>query len=141
VSGSGIDLTGKLKLATGDENQGLGTGSNDLGLQLDAYKALDAARTVFGGVGYTMFGSSPFELHNVLNAELGVSQRLNERDSAGVSFYARQGAAPAPAPQRELTAFFSRKLDRAWKAQAYLLKGFADGSPDWGAGASALYAF
>lgn len=45
----------------------------------------------------------------------------------------RQKASAAGAPQRELTAFVTRKLDKSWKAQAYVVKGFADGSPDWGA--------
>ena len=44
-------------------------------------------------------------------------------------------------PQRELMAFWARRIDKAWKAQLYGLKGFSDGSPDWGAGASVAYAF
>jgi hypothetical protein len=41
----------------------------------------------------------------------------------------------------ELMLFWSRQLDRAWKAQVYFLVGLADGSPDWGAGLSAAYSF
>jgi hypothetical protein len=141
ASRSGIDLTGKLKLATGDQNRGLGTGGNDVSFQVDGYKAIDRT-TLFGGVGYTIFGSSPFvQLENVLYASLGASYRLEQGDSAGVVLDARQAGTPAPAPQRELTAFWSHPIDRAWKSQAYLLKGFANGSPDWGAGVSVAYAF
>ena len=43
--------------------------------------------------------------------------------------------------QREVMAFWTRKLDRTWKAQLYGLVGLSDGSPDWGFGASAAYAF
>jgi hypothetical protein len=137
----GLDLTGRIKLATGDTSRGLGTGSNDLGAQLDAWQAIER-NTLFGGVGYTVFGDSPIvNFSNVWNATLGASHRLDERDSAGLVFDARQGAAPAPPPLRELTGFWTRKLDRAWRMQAYVLKGFARGSPDFGVGASAAYSY
>jgi hypothetical protein len=41
----------------------------------------------------------------------------------------------------EVTLFWSRQVDRAWKSQAYFLVGMEDGSPDWGAGLSLAYAF
>jgi len=138
---SGIDLTGRIKLATGDTSRGLGSGSNDLGAQVDVWQALER-NTLFGGVGYTAFGDSPFiNFQNVWNATLGVSRRIDERDSAGIAFDARQAGTPAPAPQRELSGFWSRKLDRAWRLQAYVLKGFASGSPGIGAGAAATYTY
>ena len=137
----GIDVTGKVKLATADPDQGLGTGEHDAAVLVDAYRTFDRV-TLFGGVGYHMLGSSPYiPLENVWSASLGGSYRIDQRDSAGLAFDARQRASPTGFPQRELTAFFERRLDRAWKAQAYLLKGFANGSPDWGAGATVGYSF
>ena len=141
ASRSGLDLTGKLKLATGDESEGLGTGSNDVSLQVDAYRALERF-TPFGSFGYTVFGESPLvDLKNVFYGSLGLSRRLGESDTAGFEVDLRQGASPAPAPQRELMGFLTRRIDRLWRAQAYLFKGFADGSPDWGGGISAAYSF
>ena len=76
------------------------------------------------------------------SVNLGASYKLDERDSAGVSLDGRRARRrPARSPQRELTGFFMRKLDRLWKAQAYALIGLADGSPDWGAGLSAARPF
>ncbi len=138
---SGIDLTGKLKLATGEVGKGLGSGSNDVSFQVDGWTTFERT-TPFAGVGYTVFGDSPIvNLHNVWNATFGFSHRLDERDSAGVAIDLRQGAIPAPPPRRELFGFFSRKLDRAWKMQAYVLKGFASGSPSFGAGVAAAYSY
>jgi len=37
-SGTLLDVTGKIKFATADENKGLGTGENDYAVQLDAYQ-------------------------------------------------------------------------------------------------------
>ena len=130
----GVDLTGKLKLPTADENKGLGTGEADFAFLLDLYKTFERI-TAFGGVGFHVLGDAPgLPLDNVWSANLGASYTINERDSAGLSLDGRERAAPGSERQRELTAFFTRKLDRLWKAQVYGLIGFADGSPDWGAG-------
>ena len=138
---SGLGLTGRLKLATGDESQGLGTGSNDVSFQVDAYQQLER-HTVFGVVGYTIFGDSPLaNFENVANVGVGLSQKISSGDTIGISFDMRQGGTPAPAPQRELTGFLTHRIDRLWRMQAYLLKGFARGSPDWGAGVSAARVF
>lgn len=137
----GVDLTGKLKIATADPDQGLGTGEHDFAALLDVFKVVDRL-TLFAGVGYHMLGSSPhIPLDNVWSWSLGGSYRIDQRDSAGLTYDARERVSPGASPQSELTAFWARRLDRAWKAQVYVLKGFADGSPDWGAGLSVAYSF
>jgi len=138
---SGIGLTGKLKFATGDETQGLGTGSNDASFQVEGFQQVDR-NTIFGAIGYTMFGDSPItQFENVGNFGLGAMHRTDGGDLVGLAFDARQAGSPAPAPLRELTGFWTHRVDRNWRTQAYVLRGFARGSPDWGAGISAAYAF
>lgn len=132
----GLDLTAKVKLATADENRGLGTGEHDFIFLVDLYKTF-GRWTGFGGIGYHVLGDPPgFPLDNVLSASLGASYKLDERDSVGASLDGRERVAAGTSPQRELTGFFIRKLDRVWKAQLYALIGLADGSPDYGFGLS-----
>ena len=136
-----LDATGKLKLPTADRDEGLGTGEADVSFQVDAYKAFDRV-TAFGGVGYTVFGSSAeIELDDALNYTLGAIYRLDARDSAGITYDERERLSARTAERREVMAFVTRKLNRLWSAQLYFLVGSADGSPDWGTGASAMYAF
>lgn len=136
-----VDLTGKVKFGTADENKGLGTGENDYAAQVDIYKGFDKL-TAFGSVGYKVLGSPPgFTLNNVWYGSLGGAYQLTQKTSSGLIMDLRQKASPAGAPQRELTAYVSHKIDKTWKAQGYVVKGFADGSPDWGAGATVSYAF
>jgi hypothetical protein len=138
---SGIGLSGKLKFATGDEAQGLGTGSNDAAIQIEAFQQLER-NTLFGAIGYTLFGDSPItQFQNVGNFGLGATHRTGGGELIGLAFDVRQAGSPAPAPLRELTGFWTHRIDGNWRAQAYVLKGFARGSPDWGAGVSAAYAF
>lgn len=139
---SGVGLTARVKFATGDENQGLGTGSTDYSAQIDGFQQLEGNNTLFGVLGYTWFGDSPIvQFENVANVGLGMSHRTASGDNIGLAFDARQGASPAPPPQRELTGFWSHRVDRNWRTQLYLLHGFARGSPDWGGGLSLGYAF
>jgi len=132
----GVDLTGKLKLPTADEAKGLGTGEPDFAFLVDGYRTFDRI-TGFGGIGYHMLGDAPgLPLEDAWSANVGVSYKLDERDSAGALLEGRQSVGAGVARQRELVGFFTRKLDRLWKAQAYALIGLANGSPDWGAGLS-----
>ena len=137
----GLDLTAKLKLPTGDEQRGLGTGSVDETLQVELYKSIDRL-TGFGTVGYTNFGDSDVvELKNAFHFELGALTRVNQTDSVGASLYGRQRVVEGGSPQRELTVFWNRRVAKAQRLQAYFLLGLADGSPDVGIGASALFSF
>lgn len=138
---SGLDITGKIKFGTADSDKGLGTGKNDYWLLLDPYKKLGNV-TWFGGLGYGILGSSEtLQLKNVVSANAGFSYKLDQRASAGAMFDYRSKSSDAGFDQRELTAFYSRKLGDAYKLQAYALKGFADGSPDWGAGLTVGYSY
>jgi hypothetical protein len=137
----GRDLTGKIKFGTADADKGLGTGSNDESVQVDVYQTVDKL-TFFADLGYTFFGHSDFvQLDNALYFGVGLSQKVDADNSVGASYDARQRVTPGGARQSELTAFWNRHLDRDNKLQAYLLKGFANGSPDWGFGASLLHTF
>lgn len=136
-----IDLTGKVKFGTADENKGLGTGENDYAIQVDLYKTVDKF-TGFGTVGYKVLGDPVgVNLDNVFYGSLGGSYKFTQQTSGGLILDLREKASASGAPQRELTAFVSHKIDKAWKTQGYLVQGFADGSPDWGAGAMVTYGF
>lgn len=141
ASGLGIDLTGKIKFATGNADKGLGTGANDYTALVELYKSL-GRHTLFGGLGYTVMGSTAtFKPNNVYSASVGSSYKVDEQASVGLSYDARERVMPSAFPVSELTAFVSHKHGQRWKSQFYLLKGFDYGSPDWGAGAMLYRAF
>jgi hypothetical protein len=137
----GLDLTGKVKFGTADENKGLGTGKNDYGLSVDTYK-VSGAWTAFGGVGWMKYGSSQYiQLKNGFNANIGADYKLGTSDSIGAYYYYRERIADGGAPQSELTGYWNHKLSDNLRVQAYALAGFANGSPDYGVGASLKYSF
>ena len=137
----GVDVSGRIKFATADVNKGLGTGENDYGVGVDVYKKLDRI-TAFGGVGYTKMGTSAnIDLKNVFNASAGASLKVSEASAVGLVVDYRERVSNSSSPRREATVFYSFRPANAWKTQVYLLKGFSDGSPGYGAGVSANYAF
>jgi outer membrane scaffolding protein for murein synthesis (MipA/OmpV family) len=136
-----LDLTGKVKFGTADEARGLGTGKNDYALQLDAYQAYGRL-TPFATLGYRWYGDPEgFDLIDVYYGSLGLSYRISPSASAGLAYDARNRIVEGGARVRELTAFVSCKFSRDWKLQLYAIKGYADASPDRGAGAVLAYSF
>ena len=141
ASALGVDLTGKIKFGTADANQGLGTGENDYSGEVDVYKSYGKI-TAFGGIGYNLLGSSQYiQLNNVFNVTLGGSYKIDERNTASLSYNAEQQVSDTGYPQRTLVANLVHNINKQWNAQAYALAGFSYGSPDWGTGASVAYSF
>ena len=141
ANGTLVDVTAKIKFGTADEAKGLGTGKNDYALQADLYKT-QGKNTVFGTLGYKVMGSpAGVTLNNVFYASLGAGHQYSQETSAGLILDLREKASATGYTQQELTAYVSHKLGKTWKAQAYAVKGFSNGSPDWGAGAMFTAAF
>lgn len=137
-----LDVSGRVNFGTASANKGLGTGQNDYGAEVDAYKGLGSAWTAFGGVGYTDLGSSAYiQLRNVWSANVGVNYAMDQDDSAGLYFFYQQRPAASGYSRQEATLYYNHKVNTAWTLQGYVLGGFSSGSPGYGLGASAKYAF
>lgn len=129
------DLSFTAKIATADEDKGLGTGANDYGVGLDLYRDFDGTM-VFGGVSYTLLGDSRFiDTDDVFGANLGISQRVADRTRIGLMYDYREAASSRFDDRQELMGFLSRSTDGG-RFQLYASRGLSDGSPDWGAGVS-----
>jgi hypothetical protein len=138
---AGLDLTGKVKFGTADEDKGLGTGKNDYGLALDTYK-VSGAWTAFGGVGWMKYGSSQYiRLENGFNANFGADYKLDPSNNIGAYYYYRERITTTGAAQSEVAGYWNHKFNASLRVQAYALAGFTDGSPDYGVGASLKYSF
>ncbi len=129
-----IDFTGKLKLATANERKNLGTGEEDLHVQVDAYQSR-GRWTPFGTLGYKFLGDPPgVDLRDVFYASAGATYRLDDERIVGAMWYGQQKTTARGSAQSEITGFYSRKLDADWRGQFYGLLGLSDGSPDVGLG-------
>ena len=139
--GPAIDVTGKVKFGTADDKKGLGTGENDYIGQVDLYQSFGDF-TALGTIGYRVYGdTSAARLDNVFFGSVGGSYKIASGTSAGVIYDYRPAITSNGSAVSEATAFVNHKISDNWKAQAYLVKGFANGSPDYGVGALVGYIF
>jgi len=131
-----MDLTGKIKFGTADEEKGLGTGEQDYSLQADVFRFFDRA-TLMGTAGYAFRGDpGSYELDDTLFASAGASYVTSEATSISAFFDFREASVPGSDSLQELSAWVSTRLGANGRAQLYVLAGFGDSSPDWGGGLS-----
>ncbi|GAB3726261.1 transporter [Luteimonas pelagia] len=136
----GIDLTANAKIATADEDKGLGTGANDYGVAIDLYRA-SGDTTWFGGAGYTQLGDSDYiDVEAVASANAGFSHKVGQ-GSAGLVYDWKQAASSSFDDRSEVMAFYGMPAGEAGRFQVYALRGLSEGSPDWGAGLSYSHGF
>lgn len=129
-----LDLVGNVKFGTADYNKNLGTGENDYSAQLNAYYQADKT-TFFATAGYKVVGAPVgIEVNNIAYGTLGISQKTGDKTSAGLMFDAAQSSSSLSPGTRELTVFVANRISNTLKIQANLMKGFSDGSPDYGGG-------
>lgn len=132
--GLAMDLTGKVKFGSADEDKGLGTGENDYSVQADLYKFMHDF-TLLGTVGYKFRGSTnDINYNDVLMATVGATYWFTPDVNTGLFFDYRESAISGNDPIQELSAFVSPRISENWRLHVYMSTGFTDSSADWGAG-------
>lgn len=140
-SRTALDVTGKVKWGTADEDKGLGTGEHDASFQLDAYKTISTT-SLFVTLGYKIYGDpAGLDFRNAGFGGVGFSHRISQPVSAGLSWDYRPKITSTGNPINELTAFMSYKFTPVTKLQVYALSGLSDGSPDWGGGVTLAHTY
>jgi len=132
--GPRVDLVGILKLGTGDRDDHLGTGEDELAIQVDLEKTYGGT-TWFGSLGYRMPDDPPgVNFHNVVYGSLGVGFNVSDQTTMGVAFNMQDNLLPGTEAPRDLTFFIRNKLNNAQRMTVYVSRGLSDGSPDWAVG-------
>lgn len=141
VHGFLLDLGAKLKLATADENKGLGSGKHDISLQTDLYY-LAGKTTPFLTLGHRRPGDpSGLSLRNQWYGTLGLAYKQSAANNFGVMWDMRQASRAGSEAGNELTLFWLHKFQPNLKLQIYATKGFSEVSPDFGLGMQLAYGF
>ena len=132
-----LDVVGKVKFGTADANAGLGTGKNDYSGQLDATYWVTDETSLLGTAGYRIIGKpAGITVNNVFFGSAGLDHATSNVTSAGVLFDYVQKITFYGYEQKDGMVYVSHKLSPTLKAMGYLLKGFSNGSPDRGIGAT-----
>ncbi|MDE3738835.1 hypothetical protein PSH28_19720 [Pseudomonas resinovorans] len=129
-----VDLVGKVKLPTADENHCLGTGKTDYSAQVDLTQAFGAI-SGFATLGWKKFGDpSDTDFRDPIFTSIGLVTRLAPATSVGAAYDWREKVTSDGDEIQEFTLFLTQRLSTEWRVQLYALKGFSDSSPDTGGG-------
>ncbi len=136
-----LDMSGTVTLGTADVQSGLGTGQNDYAAELDGYYSIDTT-TFFATAGYKIYGApAGVSLSKAPYGTIGVSQKLSDQTSAGVMLDIAKSPSTSAAGQQEVTVYISQKITSSIKLQADVMKGFSNGSADFGGGVTMTASF
>ena len=129
-----IDLTGKIKFGTADEQAGLGTGENDYTLQVEAARFFDR-HSLQGAIGYRFRGDPPgVPLNDVIVGWVGSYYQVAPATSLGVFYDYRESALSGTDDIQELSGSISHRINDDWRLEFYAFAGFGDFAADWGTG-------
>ncbi len=127
-----VDLTGRLKLPTGDDARGLGTGKTDYYAQVDLYRTFGVI-TPFGTVGYRWLGSGRYRLQDGAYVSGGLLYTLMPGTSVGTAVEWRDRLAAGLDTATEASVLLFRRVNEHWSANFSVMKGFTHASADYGA--------
>ena len=129
-----LDVVGKIKFPTADEDDGLGTGEFDYTLQLDFFKPMGQFSPM-ATVAYKIKGDPEgSDLDNVFYVSLGGDYRINETVNCGATLDFQQAATSSSDDALEIFSYMGIKIAENSLLTLYAYAGLTDGSPDLGGG-------
>jgi hypothetical protein len=129
-----VDVVGKVKFPTADDDKGLGTGEFDGTLQLDFFKPMGQFSPM-ATVAYKMKGDpDDLELDNVFYLSLGGDYRVNETVNFGATLDFQQAATDSSDDALEVFSYLGYRVSKKCLLNFYGYSGLTDGSPDIGGG-------
>ena len=133
--GGEFSLSGALtlKLATGDENKGLGTGATDIGVSMSGTRRAGVyAFTALAG--YTQVGEPEGIVYdNIVSYGVGINRGFT-RTNVFASLQGQTSVLPGGTDPLEFDVGFFRMLSLDYVVIAHAFVGLSDGSPDDGVG-------
>lgn len=130
-----LALTGGVKFGTAERAKLLGTGENDFSIQSEVSKGY-GRWTSWGTLGWRKMGDqATLKYRDPWFSSFAMSYALSDATSAGLAYDYRRRIITGGSHVSELSAFLSHRFSQALKLQGYLVRGFTDASPHWGAGA------
>lgn len=131
-----VEMVGRAKFPTGDAAKGLGTGSRDYALE-GQFAHRGQTLTSFGNIGWRRMGDAEgVEFMNSWSAMFGAGHDFSARTQFGAAWSFRQPVIDGSPPVRQWMLYLTVAATPTNTLQAYLLKGYSDGTPDRGLGIS-----
>jgi hypothetical protein len=134
-----LDLSGRVRLATGDEDKGLGVGATDYGLSAEIGIDKDAGGAYFSAGRRFLGDSDTLEREDGWQASIGGWRNLGERTSIGAGYDWRQSSSGNGDDPAEIYAYLSVKMSDSWKINLNGSGGLNDASADYSVGVNVTW--
>lgn len=127
-----LDLQGKVRLPTGDEDKGLGVGATDY--MVDAEIGADwRTKGVYFDLGRRFLGdTSTLVRQNGWSYSTGAWAKFDRNTELGLWYYTRDPSVAGFGRPREVGAYVSRRVGSGWRVEVSLYEGLSEASPDFG---------
>jgi hypothetical protein len=136
-----FDLTGKVKLPTGDESKGFSTGKTDYAAQVNLDRYFGAPYVSIG-LGHRWLGEPRgVDYNNITYGSVGGGYKLSQFASVGVSYDWATAATRFSSKPQEVSVFGSYRINERYKLSAVMYAGLSNASPDAGGGVTLNYYF
>lgn len=137
----GLELKGKVKIPTADEDKFLGSGKIDYAVNIETFKTINNW-TPYWNVGYKWKGDpNGIDYNNVWSSSLGFDYKINHDLMLGAAYDWQQKVTRFSQNAQEASVYANYRLNDTNKLNFYLLTGFSNASPDWGSGLVLVHYF
>ncbi|MEM7007058.1 MAG: transporter, partial [Pseudomonadota bacterium] len=134
-----VQLQGRLKIPTANEDQGLGTGEVDGGVAVDVAYSFGNF-TPFTTVGFRWRGDPEgADLNNTFNVSVGGSYNLGNGYALLASYDFREETVDTAEESQEVFGAITGPVTDQLRWTLYGSVGFTDGAPDGGVGAQLIW--
>jgi len=125
-----LKTSATMKVATADENKGLGTGEHDYSAQVDLFSS--HGQVFFGAsAGYTLTGDPDlFKYNDVFYSNLSAGYNIATGFHAGVNYYYRQALFDSVDDVKNISPYLSYKVLDTLKVQLRYTRGLSDSTAD-----------
>lgn len=141
IGGSDLysDLTGRVRLPTGDDDKGLGTGATDYGVTAEVGAELSKGGVyVLGGRRFLGDGNGA-NREDGWQAGAGAWFDATDKTSFGAGYDWREAATSTGDDPSEVSAYVTHQMTKAVRIGVNASAGLNDASPDFGAGVSVVF--
>lgn len=131
-----LDLTGRVRLPTGDEDRGLGSGEVDYALIATLDKSFDGFGVNVKGGRRFLGDTAGRNRQDGWLAGIGFSADLDKETEIGTSLDWREAAFDTSSDPADVDVYIRHNLTKDLRVNVYALAGLSDGSPNFGTGFS-----
>lgn len=129
-----FDLTGRVRLPTGDENKGLGVGATDYTLSGELGNSNQAGGAYISAGRRFLGERGDRERQDGWQASLGGWLRAGEKARLGGFYYWREASSDVAADPSELGGYVSYRFSDALRVSLNATAGLSEASPDYSTG-------